>query len=56
MADGLGTAASFPAPHIGHNAVGAEIIAAIHDGNPSGKAALAHKDPSNSRGMMARSS
>ena len=45
MADGLGTAASFPAPHIGHDAVGAEIITAIHDRNPSGKAALANKGP-----------
>ena len=30
----LGLAAALPAPDVGDNAVGAEVVAAIHDGNP----------------------
>ena len=35
-------AAALTPAHIGHDAVGAEIIAAIHNGNPSRKGALTH--------------
>ena len=33
--DGLGIAAAFPAPDIGHNTVGAEIVAAVHYRQPA---------------------
>ena len=32
--DVLRQAGALPAPHIGHNAVGAEVVAAVHDGKP----------------------
>lgn len=41
--DGLGAAAPFPSPDIGHDTVGAEVVAAIHDGHPGRIAALPYE-------------
>ena len=35
------SAAAFPAADVGHDAVGAEVVAAVHDGHPRAGAALA---------------
>ena len=39
--DPLRVAAAFPAADVGHDAVGAEVVAAVHDGHPRAGAALA---------------
>ena len=39
--DPLRVAAAFPATDVGHDAVGAEVVAAVHDGHPGAGAALA---------------
>jgi len=43
--DGIGAPAPFPAPDIGDDAVGAEIVAAVHDGYPGGIAAFPDEMP-----------
>ena len=40
--DILYTAATLTATHVRHDAVGAEVIAAVHNGNPRSKRALAY--------------
>ena len=41
----VGIAAALPAPHIGDNAVGTEIVAAVHDGQKGlGPAVAPHRD------------
>ena len=42
-ADGFRLAAALASAHIRHDAVRAEVVAAVHDGYPGGKTALAHK-------------
>ena len=39
---GLGVPAPLPAPDVGHDAVGAEVVASVHDGDPGLHALLPH--------------
>ena len=40
--DPLRVAAALPAPDVGHDAVGTEVVAAVHDGHPRAGASLPH--------------
>ena len=42
LQNALGITAALPAPDIGYDAVGAEVVAAVHDGHPRPGAALPH--------------